>query len=399
LSPARAAGTLESGEEHISEGGSMRILLAFVGALLVCTGPAQAQEKAGKKPTSPPPLEQLGGKTLDQWVKEFNTSRDPSKAENCIRTILLFGAEPAQAALPHLLAILRKHSASNPVDISIRVNSAIALGFILGNSKVEEKHVKDAVTLLTRLLRDDERIVRFRAAEALGLIGPDASSAIPDLIYTSRDKACFETRQAAAFALGSVAQDKKNGPQIRVLEALYKGLRDSASTVRMTAVQSLARLGPPADKMQRQGLERELEPVARSDADPTVQIWTHMAIMSLRGKVEDQRLAIIGKMLSSPDLATRTQAAQALAGLGKLAKKEVPRLQAGLSDPDPNVVAWCIIGLARMGKDAGDAVERLRQIANDPQQHEVLKRGAREALDFIEERAKDKEKGVKGAAK
>jgi HEAT repeat protein len=398
LLPRNTAGTLKAGKITNDED-PMRILAACIGALLVLSGPAGAQEKKSTKKAPAPTLDQLGGKSLSQWVAEFNTSKDPSKAENCIRTILLFGAEPAQAALPHLLAILRKHSISNPVDSSVRVNAAIAVGFILGNSKVEEKHIKEAVTVLTKMLRDDERIIRYRAAEALGLIGPDASSAIPELIYTTRDNKCFETRQASVFALGAVAADPKNGPQIRVLEALYKALKDSASTVRMTAVQSLARLGPPADKVQRQGLERELEPVARSDADPTVQIWTHMAIMSLNGKVDDQRLSIIAKKLNSPDLPTRTQAAQALANLGKLAKKEVPRIQAALSDPDPAVVGWCIVALARMGKDAEAAKERLRQMAEDPHQHEVVKRACREALDFIEERAKDKEKGVKGAAK
>jgi len=379
----------------------MRILLSFACALplfVAVGGPASAQPKGDKKP-APSIVDQLGGKTLDQWVAEFKTAKDPSKVENDIRTILLFGPDAAQAALPHLLAILRKHSINTPIDTSVRVNAAIALGFIRGNSKElpDEKYITESVTLLTRLLRDPERIVRYRAAEALGYFGPDAKTAIPDLIYTTRDPATWETRQAAVYALGSVAADKKNGPPLKVLEALYHALRDSASRVRMTAVQSLARLGPPADKVQRLGLERELEPVARSDADLTVQIWAHMAIMSLKQKVDDGRLAVIGKMLSSPDLMTRSEAAQALAGLGSQAKKEVPRLQAALGDPDPGVVGWCILALARMGKDAGPAVERLRQIAADPQQHEAVKRTAQEALQLIEGRAL--EKAIKGAGK
>jgi len=366
--------------------------------VLAAGGPALAQAKEDKKLTAPV-VDELGGKTLDQWLKEFKTAKDPSKVENAIRTILLFGPDSAQGALPHLLAILRKHSAANPIDTSVRVNAAIALGVIRGHSKElpDEKYLTESVTLLTRLLRDNERIVRYRAAEALGYFGPDAKGAIPDLLYTARDPATWETRQAAVYALGAVAADKKNGPPLKVLEALYHALRDSASRVRMTAVQSLARLGPPADKVQRLALERELEPVAKSDLDPTVQIWAHLAIMSLKQKVEDWRLTVIGKMLSSPDLSTRSQAAQALAALGSQAKKEVPRLQAALGDPDPGVVGWCILALASMGKDAGPAVERLRQIANDPQQHEMVKRNAQEALNLIE--ARPMEKNIKGAGK
>jgi HEAT repeat protein len=368
-------------------------------SLFLAGEPAGAQSKTDKK-TAPPPVEQLGGKTLDQWVAEFKTTKDPSKVENAIRTIVLFGPDAAQAALPHLLAILKKHSKNFPIDTSIRVNSAIAIGFIIRHSKErpQERYVTDAVTVLTGLLRDDERIIRYRAAEALGNIGPDAKAAINELIAATRDLKTFETRQAAVFALGSVAADEKKGPPIKVLEALYHALRDSAVTVRMSAVQSLARLGPPADKIQRQGLERELEPIARSDPEPTVQIWAHMAIMGLRQKADDTRLLFIGKMLSSPDLTTRTQAAQALAGLGSQAKQEVPRIQAALGDPDPGVVGWCIVALARMRKDAGpEAVERLRQIANDPQQHEAVKRSARDALELIEGQAM--EKGIKGAGK
>src|SRR5262249_41183089 len=153
------------------------------------------------------------------------------------RTILLFGPDAAQAALPHLLAILRKHSRTSPVDISVRVNSVIAVGVIIGSSKEPpaEGQCTEAATLLTRLLRDDERIVRYRAAEALAQIGPAAKSAIPELILASRDPTTFETRQAAVFALGSVAADKKNGPPLKVLEALYHALRDNATIVRMTA--------------------------------------------------------------------------------------------------------------------------------------------------------------------
>jgi hypothetical protein len=102
-------------------------------------------------------------------------------------------------------------------------------------------------------------------------------------------------------------------------------------------------------------------------------------------------------MLSSPELSVRTQAAQALAELGTHAKKQVPRLQAALSDPDPVVVGWCIVALARLGRDAGPAMERLRQIVADPQQPEVVKRSAQQALDLIEGRAMDKE--AKGANK
>jgi HEAT repeat protein len=403
LLPSRGHDIVGFGEELLAKGFVMRIVMLVLCAppLLMALGEtAIAQKKGEPKPDLSPGIQQIAGKTLDQWVAEFRTTKDPSRVENAIRTILLFGAEPAQRALPHLLAILRKHTPNNPIDSSVRVNATIALGVILNpnvKDPPEQKYIHDAVTLLTRLLRDPERIIRYRAAEALGFIGPDAKAAIPDLIYNTRDPLTFETRQAAAFALGFVAQDEKKGPSVDVLAALYRCLKDSAMVVRKTAVQSIARLGPPNDQTQRLGLEKELEPVALRDPEPIVQIWAHLAVMRLNKKLDDWRAAAIGKMLTSTDVLVRIQAAQALSGIGQEAKKEIPRLRGALSDPEPLVVHWSMVALAQMGKEAVSASEQLRKIANDPQQTEATKRTAQEALDMIEGRAKGK--GNKGGAK
>jgi HEAT repeat protein len=376
----------------------MRIPLFWLCApflLLVTAGTAPAQKKDVKKSEASvePPL---GGKTFSQWLGELKTTKDPSRSENAIRTILLFGADQAQEALPTLVGILRRHKpATAPIDTSVRVNAIIAIGTIVRNAKdrPENKLVEEAVTLLKRELGDEERIIRFRAAEALGnisLAGFDAKAAVHELVLAARDNKTWETRQAATFALGSVAFDKKKGPPQEVLEALYRALRDSSSRVRMTAVQSLANLGPPSQSPWKVGLEKALEPVAKSDPDPTVQIWAHMAVMSLNQKPEDWRIAAVAKMLQSPELEPRIQAAQALATLGKLAKKEVARLEAALNDPDPNVVGWSIRALGQMGADARPAVARLQKIASDPQLNQLLKSTAQSAIDAIEGRAKDK---------
>jgi HEAT repeats len=381
---------------------SMRIVPLFLCApllLLAAGGTAVAQKKPVMTPEPVPVNAQLGGKTLDQWVKEFNAAKDPSKVVNCIQSILQFGPDAAQQALPHLIAILRKHKPTAPIDTSVRVNACIAVGNIVGDSKdrPERKYIQEAVTLLTRQLRDGERIIRYRAAESLGMIGTEAKSAIPELIYNVRDPATWETRQAAAYALGTVAVDREKGPQLIVLQALYGALRDNSASVRMSAVQAIARLGAPKDQKDRLELERALEPVAKYDADLTVQIWAHLAVMGLNGKVEDWRLAAIGKMMHSPELAARMQAAQALGALGKQAKKEIPQLLSGLRDPDVNVVIYSTAALANMGKAAEQALPYLQKLVGDPQQGEFVKRVAQQAIEAIEGKAM--QKGIKGANK
>src|SRR5262249_55141365 len=149
-----------------------------------------------------------------QWIQEIK-HHDASRKENAMRTIVLFGPELAQQAVPVIVAELKKGTPSYPLDTSIRVNGPIALGVIVGGLKdPDPKYVKmpDVVGALTRGLRDSQTIVKFRAAEAVGRIGPQAIAAKPYLLSLLQDQATWELRQVAAAALGTVAFDKEKGP-------------------------------------------------------------------------------------------------------------------------------------------------------------------------------------------
>ena len=111
----------------------------------------------------------MAHKTLEEWIEEIK-DRDKGKAENAIRTIPIFGQQEAQRAVPVLIAELKKPP---PVDTSIRVNVAIALGVILGGyGDPNPRDLKDAVAVLRRLLTDQQSIVKMRAAEALVSAAP-----------------------------------------------------------------------------------------------------------------------------------------------------------------------------------------------------------------------------------
>src|SRR5262245_10468866 len=133
----------------------MRIGLALVAALALAA-PARAQVKEGKE------IAEIGGRSLYDWIKDIN-HKDPSKRETAARAVLAFPPERAYEAVPAMLTELRRHNPPTTyVDTSVRVNLAIALGQILGVKKdAEPKLVKDAVTLLTRLLRDSQGIVQY----------------------------------------------------------------------------------------------------------------------------------------------------------------------------------------------------------------------------------------------
>jgi HEAT repeat protein len=349
--------------------------VGIVAAWLVACG-------LGQTPSSD--VTEVGGRSFEQWMKEI-THKDPSKRENAIRSVMAFGPERAAEAMPALLAELRRHTPGAPIDTSVRVNIVIALGAIFPNVKSPDvKQRSDAIVLLTRLLRDSQDIVQLRAAQSLGMIGPEARSAIPELLPLLRDLSTWELRQAAATALGQISFDPRTGPPPEVLNALYERIKsDQAFQVRLASMQALALAGPSADITHRAGMIKVIEPIARKDSEPALQVWAQLAMMNLTGKVVDNNLDQIAKLLHKGDLLTRNHAAQAIGMVGVRAKETIPALLSGLSDPDPGVQGWVIWALSRMEGHAAKAIPALEKIAADAKSPDAIKKAAKMSIEQI----------------
>jgi hypothetical protein len=370
-------------------------LLAFLPA-----APAAAQQ-GGKKSEPPSMTTLVGGKSLDEWVKEI-PSRDPSKAENAIRTVMLYGPELAGQAVPTIIKVMKRHE-SVEVDTSVRVNGAIALGFLLGHAKnPDQAQVKEAIDLLTRMLKESQAIVRYRSAQALSQFGPEARSAIPNLLALLHDPHTFETRHAAALALGKVAKGLEGQQHVTVLQALYdasksEGTRSEKSFyVRLGAIQALTLLGPPVSPSLRTNFMNALDYVSRHDPEKGVQIWGHMAYMVAKGDVDHARVEAIGKLLETGDLQTRIQAAQALGAVASAkaltprdtsakheAKLQLPRLITALDDSDRVVVFWTAWALRQLGPEAMKAVPKLQSLQQNTEYIGELRTYLRETVDII----------------
>jgi len=346
------------------------VLLAWAGSGLAQTPPEEMKDYAGR--------------TFEQWLKDIN-HKDPSKRENAIRSVLAFGPQRAAEAVPAMLAELRRHTPSYPIDTSVRVNITIALGVIFGNVKdPDQKQQQEAITLLTRLLRDSQSIVKFRAAQALGLIGPEAASAMKDMLPLLRDFSAWEVRQAAATSLGAICYNPQTGPPTPVLNALYERIKeDPAFQVRLACLQSLAMAGASSDPAHRVGMLKVLDPILRKETEPALLIWAHMAMMSQTGKVADDSIEQIGKLLNKGDTLTRAQAAQAIGAVGVRAKDVMPALMNGLYDPDPTVQNWIIWAVSRMEGHATKAVPVLEKIAADPKAPDQIKKAAKLSIEQI----------------
>jgi hypothetical protein len=368
-------------------------LLSAILSLVLLSGPgAVAAQKPGKKPdpkAEPVPLNEIGGKKLEEWIADI-PSKDPSKGQNALQTLLMFGPDRAAKAVPAILQELKKAAGKPPLDTGIRVNGTIALGAILGEmEKPAPGVIDDAVGVLKGFLSDGQAVVRYRAAEALGRLGPRAKGAIPDLIGAARDADTWEVRQAAVTALGSVGFREEGGPEPKVVSALCAALKDGAGLVRLSASQALFWLGPPTTPSSKTEATAALE-AATQDAEPLVRITTHMALLGLKGKGNETHLNAVAKYLGDDDPILRMQAAEALGTVGLEAKAQIPRLIATLKDRDARVVGVVVWALERMGKAAVDAVPQLDKLAQDTRRPEQLRQRAIEAIVVIQGKQKGK---------
>jgi HEAT repeat protein len=366
--------------------------LSPVALTLLLTGPSFAADRKRQKPADPPKpgredseaarLTELGGKSLKMWLKDL-TSTDPGVVENAIRTLTLFGP-PARAAVPILVKKLRY---SYELDVSIKVNAAM----FLGGAGLEDDYRDEAIRRLTSLLSDNQAIVRFHAALALGRIGPDARKvALKPLLYRLSDPATWEIRKASAMALATVAQRKDEPPEDLVADRLRDRLRrERCAQVRLEIAETLVVLGPPAGRTARLALTQTVERVADSPKeDTTVRIWAQLAVMRMT-KIEQKRLAFLGKQLDDQLLGVRCQAAKALGMIGPDARSQLHQLTRALKDKEGLMVLWTIWALGQMGNKAMAAVPALERLAKETKD-KGLQQVIKETVEVIRTNKPDK---------
>ena len=155
-------------------------------SILLCTASsAQPTKKKDEKPPDTGSLKEItevGGKTLSKWIDEIS-AKDPSKRAMAMRTVLAFGPEKAQQAVPAILKELGKHRPlTAPIDMSVRLDGAMALGTILSSAKEPDaKDIAEAVRILKIFCHDEQVLVKARAVQALAALarlGPAISTEI-----------------------------------------------------------------------------------------------------------------------------------------------------------------------------------------------------------------------------
>ncbi len=338
------------------------LTIALLG--LLAGGAATSAQKVGKgkepaddkKKENEGTLSEIGGKSLKQWVEQIG-HKDPSKRVSAIKTVLLFGPEPAKAAVPALIAALKKHrpKADAYVDASVLVNAPVSLATILIHlKKPDAEHNKEAIGVLTSLINDAQITVRLTAIQAITRFGPMAKEAIPNLIKKTTDFYTWETRHAAVQALGVVAWDKEKGPSNLVTDALYQSAqKDGSAEVRLAAIHALMNLGVPNSPNHKITAEHKLVAVATGDSDRIVRIHAYLALYDKEEKAKAKnkvRRAAIAKYLQDAQAVVRAEAAKALSLMKDAAQDQLPALLAAIQDTESGVRAAAIWAVGAMSK-------------------------------------------------
>jgi HEAT repeat protein len=365
------------------------LALVFVSLLPAVgqVGDDKKKDAAAKKEPEITANTEIGGKTLPQWIKLI-PSKDRSLTKTAIESIVFYGPELAQQAVPAMTAELKKHTANTPIDISVRTTIPQPMALILASAKNPDPPlVKNAVAVFKKMLADNQIIVKLRVTQAVTQLGPLARDTLPELIRIVKDpnSDCYELRLAAAAALAPVAYVDKGSPELDVVKALVYALRqDNSHQVRLLALESLnlLRVGQmPAYKTE---LLPVLETAAAKDADPLCKLRANLFIHNFAEKAPEKkkRRDAVAKFLNTDhDPAVRVEAAKSLGGMGDDAKDNVPQLIASLNDNDLSVVAWTMVALTQI-KDKR-AVGPLQALAGNPNTPQAICVIANEAIESI----------------
>jgi HEAT repeat protein len=326
---------------------------------------------------------------------------------------------------------LRKALADRSGDV--RSAAAAALGEIGANESVPD---------LIEKLKDEQPAVRRSSAQALGKIGKPA---IPGLMNTLRSdnpgflqavvEALGEIGPPAADELVKVLKDPSQNPQVRqysalalarvargsneVVHALMDAVADPNSSIRLSAIDALARIGPDAaaaiDPLIKELKDQSEDPIVRQHAahalarigpeqsevtealtgaldsgDPKVEGAVVSALVETKVATKQDENTVrtlhdLTSQLSAGSATTRRSAIEALGRLGPRAQAAVPSLVEVLSSKqeEAEIRQEAAAAIGSIGPFARSAVAPLIELLKNEQENPEARASAIEALGQI----------------
>ena len=207
--------------------------------------------------------------------------------------------DPDYRRVLHLIGLIKYHPAERGYAIEKLANTVPPMSI--------RAAAAEAIPLLTEALRDD--ILRRRAVDALGRIGPAAAETVPLLTEALRD-ADEPVRRRAAEALGQI------GPA--AIPALTEALRDADEAVRVGAARALGKICLGKIGSAAAEVVPALTEALRDDPDRDVR-WRAAYSLGLIGPAAAKAIPVLTEALRDADEAIRRAAAEALGKIGPAA--------------------------------------------------------------------------------
>ena len=201
---------------------------------------------------------------------------------------------------------------------------------------------KDIVPAMIEALKDDR--TEFYALLVLHEIGPDAKDAVPAICNVLHEANEPYQRQEAAMTLGMIGPGAASA-----VPDLIRLLDDPEIGVQHAAVFALGMIGPPAAPAA-ESIREHLD----SD-DPFFWVagaWALAKIFPENENIKKTTARFLAQMITNPDHHVRRMAAQALLDLRPGEQITLPALEAALASTDDGVVNDTLIAINGLGDDA-----------------------------------------------
>jgi HEAT repeat protein len=317
----------------------LALLLPWAWAWIIVAPACSAAEPAG--PATAP--------ADDAVAADLKTIADPDAADEVVDDAAVRLRESLEGPLPPItLAALLRH-AEHP-DAKLRVRAMHLLGLLGPRAEV-------AIPDLVRIVREakpDRRIDAHLAILALGRIGRRADVAVP-VISPALNSPDADVRSLAAFALGQFGRDA--APAIPLL---IRQVDDVDPGARLGAISALGRIGPQAREAAPTLLALlDLPRVATDRFEPARREAAIEALGRMQAEAAIPRLTTL---LKQGPPAEWSAAAFALGRIGPPAKSAVADLEQPVEAPE--LVPPVAFALVRLGRPE-EGFARLKRSALD----------------------------------
>jgi HEAT repeat protein len=323
------------------------------------------------------------GEVLHDQVSRFSTKeyyiyKDQSVRSASVEALAKIGVY-TEPVLIHLKSALQD---SNPF---VRLDAAIALRKLEGQL---DEIVPVLMNLMTEVSQSKRDVLRVRAVEMIGSLGPRAVSAVAELSkLVAEGKG--DLREQAAETLGNLGTLSK--PAVSVLK---KALDDDAVFFQLKAAEALAKIDPAPGKpiwvMMDIMKDRSHPPFARdwarkvlrqygpnapgvvvalihakNDGDSDHAASAVAALSAVAPTALSNQKAILTQALSDPDVHVRVMAAETLLRTSESSDKAIPALMEALENSEVLARRW---SARAMGETNAKTTDRILPKLHECQQ-------------------------------